>query len=63
MAFRGLQQIQQPSPAERFQRAVHDGPMTPEERAAFHSAVARVAAQDDARRAVPSPQADLLEAA
>lgn len=48
------------SPAERFQRAVEAGEMTAEERAAFHSAVARIAAQDDLRRAEPSPQLELV---
>lgn len=52
-----------PSPLERYQRAVQAGPLTPDERAAFHSAVSRVAAQDDARRSAPVPQLDLELAA
>lgn len=42
--------------------ALELGPMTEAEKAAFRSQLARVEAQDDARRA-PSPQGDLLEAA
>jgi hypothetical protein len=47
------------SPAERFQRAVQAGPLTADEQASFRSALARVRAQDEAKRSAPSPQLEL----
>lgn len=58
-AGQGSDRGQSSSPAERFQRAVEAGPLSPSERAAFRSQLAKVAAQDEQRRAAPSPQLEL----
>lgn len=58
-AGQGSDRGQSYSPAERFQRAVEAGPLSPSERAAFRSQLAHVAAQDEERRSAGHPQQDL----
>lgn len=55
MAAQGKQQ----APREILAKAIADGFMTPDERARFRCQLAEVKAEDEARRAAPSPQIDL----
>lgn len=56
-------QGEQRSPREIHERAIAQGFMTPDERARFRCQLAEVKAEDEARRAAPSPQMQLDMAA
>lgn len=50
-------------PMACLRAAVEAGPMTPDERAAFRSELARVRAEDESKRSAPHPQLPLDMAA